>query len=57
MYLYVVLYAWGDCYVGGITPDPNGSYKQEKPMYRSNDPKQPIESILGDIGPINGGDV
>ena len=25
-------------------------------MYRSNDPKQPIESILGDIGPINGGD-
>ena len=25
-------------------------------MYRSNDPKQPIESILRDIGPINGGD-
>ena len=25
-------------------------------MYRSNDPKQPIDPILGDIGPINAGD-
>ena len=55
MYLYVVLYAWGDRYIDCINFNPNGRNK-ETTMDAPNDMKQPSTPILGDIGPINGGD-